>query len=361
MKMRRWVFYLCISLALFGGLQVLLIRGKIKRQEEMQAGTPPSTSSKILNSVPVADSSPKTVVESIKHDVKQQANQQLWLQRQNGAVQFYAKVVDQHGSPVAGAKLVLNLSRYVADDKNPVRDERIGLLSDTAGQFDLKTLSGHSLRIVDLTANGYLWSYPADVGSFDFSMYRPRSAQDYQDPDKRFVLHLWKKEQTEPIIRQGVRIPLSGEQETYGVNLFTGKKVGANELADLLVRIPLVEDAAGVARGDRWFIFEVPNGGIVETADVYPYAAPRGGYAPQWKWRHEIGKTNSEQWRRNFYAKLRNGQTYAGLTITWGTAGTAFEVQAIINPHSSPMLEPEASKEITDLEEIRRLDTRVGQ
>lgn len=74
-----------------------------------------------------------------------------------------------------------------------------------------------------------------------------------------------------------------------------------------------------------------------------------------------MGKTGDgfENWRRNFYVKARHGKVYAGISVAWGFGATAFEINVIANPASSPVLEPDLEKLITDLEEIKRLDEKT--
>lgn len=290
--------------------------------------------------------------------IKRRIASQRFFERMNGPVEFYGKAIDQNGNPVVGARLTMRFSVYNNDPARsslPVIETTNILATDASGLCSFSAPRGGALRLDGIEKDGYLWNSPVFL-TFNYGFHKPSGVPDYADPKKRALFHMWKKGVPEPVIQHGVRVPLSDQQDAYGVNLLAGKMAGAGEFADLLIRIPLVEEAAGATRGDRWFIFQAPNGGIVETSDAYTYAAPREGYEPQWKWLHAIGQPGSEQWRRNFYVKMRNGQAYAGLTITWGLAGTAFEITATVNPNASPMLEPDTTKQVTDPEEVRRLD-----
>ena len=297
---------------------------------------------------------------------KRLAAQHEWIKKMNGAIEFYAKIIDQTGVPVEGAILTGNMSVYdeglLVNDKDRVQDTPIQVRSDGAGRLEFKSPHGSTLRVDTLKKDGYLWNHPG-FGSFSFgSLNRPKIPPDYTDPAKRLTFQMWKRGVSEPLVQQGIRVPLAADQEAYGVNLLNGKKVATNESPDLIIRIPLAGEVTGAGPEDRWFIFEIPNGGIIEISDVYPYAAPRTGYQPEWKWLHKIGEKSGKSWRRNFYVKARGGRVCAGVTITWGgLAGTAFNIEAIINPAGSPILEPDPAKQITDPEEIRRLDeaTRV--
>ncbi len=290
------------------------------------------------------------------------AAQQKWAKKNNGPVTFHAKVVDQNDEPVAG--VVLNAALNIFDegilvnDKERVHTAKVQLLSDSAGHFDLKRDRGSTLRVESLEKEGYVWLVPRGLGTFDFSVIRqPRQPADYKDPDKRTVFHVWKKGPTEPITRQGVRIRLLAEQEEYGVNLLTGQKVAINDAPDLIIRIPLVSDADGAARGHRLITLNVPNGGILETADAYPYSAPAEGYQRSWQWVFRAADTppGAEEWKRNFYVRARDGRLYAGLSVRFDSM-PAFEIDVIANTGGSRVLEPDPAKQITDPEEIRRLD-----
>lgn len=284
---------------------------------------------------------------------------QKWARKHNAPVAFYAKVIDQHGVPIAGVTLTIRLTVWndslLAKDR--IEESVLQIESNSAGEFDLKRDKGAWLRIEQLEKEGFLWR-DHGLSAIGYGMNAPAGGPTFATPQQRLILHVWRKGMTDSLIQHGIKIRLSERQETYGVNLFTGQKVGPGEFADLLIRIPLVEDAAGAARGERWLIFETPNGGIIETTDFYPYAPPSEGYLQQWKWLREIGKAGSEQWRKNFYLTLRSGRVFGGLTVTWGVGSASFEINALVNPNGTTALEPDPQKFITSAEEIQRLDTQ---
>ena len=281
-------------------------------------------------------------------------------QKANGPVNFYAAVVDQNGAPVAGAILSGAVSSFNEgfwlNEADAVNKSQFQVPSDAAGHFEIKRDKGVWLYINNLEKHDYFWQHPG-FGSFGVGRKAPTRIPSYSTPQQRLILHLWKKGITQPTLRQGARVRLRAEQQVYALNLLTGQNVATNEHPDLIIRFTLVSDPTSAARAHRTVSFEFPNGGILETPDVYPYSAPPTGYEPGWSWIYRAADTppGQDNWKRNFYARLRNGRMSAGLQVKFDSM-PALEIDVTINPTGSPVLEPDPEKQITDPEEIRRLD-----
>ena len=353
MKIRRWVVYLCIALAVLGGFRILLIEWRTKQAEEVQTGTPPSASSKILNAVPSVESA----VEVIKHDIRRSAAEQKWRQRLNGPVEFYGRVLDQDGNPVAGARLSLNLSHRVFEGTKPVVDERIELVSDFDGRFKLEKPSGHSLRILDLTRDGYLWTYPPGIGSFDFSGYRSKRAPEYRSPAKAFAFHLWKKGEPEPTVGVAKVLRVEETDIEFSLNLLSAERGGERiATSDLRIRLRYVAPDDPARKHERELTLEAPTGGLIETQDTYIFEAPASGYASQIQYVVKPTDLTFGGWKRKYYLRSRDGRLFAGFEMAFTLFPHAIELNGSVNPNGSRHLEPDPAKQITDPEEIRRLD-----
>ena len=101
--------------------------------------------------------------------------EQLYLElilQENQPIEFYARVLDQNGEPVVGARLELHLSGVDTDKvlaKFPhmnMGEEQIHwtnmMYSDLDGRIRLKGVAGHYLNIWSISKDGYLclWQYP---------------------------------------------------------------------------------------------------------------------------------------------------------------------------------------------------------
>lgn len=143
---------------------------------------------------------------------KWMAYRQLILEA-NQPVEFYARVLDQSGQPVEGAKLKLKLSRMDEtmfattnfsewDPAKAVQEKRFDLYSDANGWFQVTGTNGSFLDMAGLTKEGYSSSYPD--GNFGGVHYEPGGVRttyggDIQttnalNPQKGYILHLQKIE-----------------------------------------------------------------------------------------------------------------------------------------------------------------------
>jgi hypothetical protein len=287
-----------------------------------------------------------------------------FLKGRNGPVAFYAKAVDQNGSPVPGVQFTMSLSIH---NESMLRgDGSIEVtnlfITDSTGRFSFQAPRGRVLRLRGIEKDGYLWRTPGYL-NFAYGEFHPGGTPDYMDSKKGAVFHLWKKGPTEPVIQTAFNAYIDGIRDIHPFNLLTGRLVENTNEADLIIYTPLVADPAKAARAERLITFAVPNGGIMETTNVYPYTALKDGYSPTWQWPFRPAEVvpGKEDWQRTFYVKARDGRVFGGLKISFDFSGPTFQCAVITNPAGSPVLEPDAAKLITDPEEIQRLDeaTRV--
>lgn len=299
------------------------------------------------------------------------------LLSRNQPVEFYARVVDQNVQPVEGVNLSVKLHRV--DEKmfattnflsKQLGDEIVtktnDLVSDAQGWVQLKGVTGFALDIIRLTKDGYVSRYSDGHhrGVTYESGGRRNTSGDVQmtnawNPTKGYTFHLWKKGETEPVLqwRNGCRI--IRETLEHPIALFPSPG-NPNDLPDLVLKTPLAhpEIPSGDRSYDRWIILEAaPEAGIQETTMPYPYAAPQDGYGRDFKFLYQRDAPGSEGWTRRFYVKARNGKVFASLAVVFSSSsGLTLQVDAIVNPNGSRNLEPDPEKQITDPEEIRRLD-----
>jgi hypothetical protein len=128
-----------------------------------------------------------------------------FILEQNPPVEFYARVVDQDGQPVEGAKLTLKLTRMEGmsfattnfsawDPAKAIQDTYLTLYSDANGWIRLTGVTGRTLRVETLTKEGLSFVMP-EIGSFGYSPERAvgyAGMEDAFNPDKGYVFHLTK-------------------------------------------------------------------------------------------------------------------------------------------------------------------------
>jgi hypothetical protein len=132
-----------------------------------------------------------------------------FILEQNPPVEFYARVVDQDGQPVAGAKLTVKLTRMEGmafattnfdawDPAKAIQDTVLDLYSDTNGWIQLIGVTGRDLRVEALEKDGYSWTMP-QIDSFAYEPNGERTVgypemRDAFDPNKGYIFHLQKIE-----------------------------------------------------------------------------------------------------------------------------------------------------------------------
>lgn len=290
---------------------------------------------------------------------------------QNKPAALFAQVIDQDGKPVAGATLKLTLTR-VDEEKlatphflymnigSELTNEVLTLSSDNRGWLTFTGRSGKMIAVDTVEKEGYLW-HPGRYVFFDYE--HPNGPQDFKEPSKGYVFHLWTKGIGERLIHIDYSIGVDRfGTNWYALNLLRGGVNTPGE-ADFRFWLATVTDSEG--RPMRRFRFEAFYGGLVVNTNPYPYMAPTSGYASEWEWTYEPQgrdrtKSADEALKRVFYLSARNGKIYAAITWDWPSENSV-RIVGYANPNGSRNLGPDPAKQITDPEEIRRLDLDTSQ
>ena len=246
----------------------------------------------------------------------------------NKKIEFHARAVDQDGAGINGVVFDLMLSGV--DEEKVLREfpnikmgseifsETIHLTTDSNGWVHLTGRRGRMVVVEGLKpGNGYLWQqngYP----SFDYD--GGQALKPHEDPTKGYTFHLWKKGQTERL----VKVACSVKVEPYGtnwyaMNLFDGQ-VQDVRAGDFRFWFETVKDDKGNLA--RKFRFEIVDGGLVLDVDPYSYLAPEGGYVSALDWYYEPSGRHANQdlqalMRKPFYVKARNGKVFGAITWHW--------------------------------------------
>lgn len=289
-----------------------------------------------------------------------------FLLSQNKPVALYARVLDQNDSPVPDATLKMTLTR-VDEQKlatprflqmemgSELTNEVIVLSSDSKGCFTFTGRSGKLITADALEKEGYLWQ-PGRYIYFDYE--HPNGPQGFKEHSQGYVFHLWKKGVAEPLIHIDHRIGVDPfGTNWYAVNLLRGAATDIRN-ADFRFWFTTLTNVPGQPM--RRFRFEAINGGIALDTNAYPFLAPANGYTPSWEWTYEPygrdrAKSADEALKHRLYISAREGRIYAAITWHWAMENSV-HIFGYVNPNGSRNLEPDLAKQITDPEEIRRLD-----
>jgi len=82
--------------------------------------------------------------------------------KKNQPIRFDGIIQDENGSPVAGARIVLSISKNVPIVSNSMQQDDVELHSDQNGRFSLENASGTELRLRTIEKEGYEYSRRAN-------------------------------------------------------------------------------------------------------------------------------------------------------------------------------------------------------
>ncbi len=258
----------------------------------------------------------------------------------NVPIEFYGKITDQEGTPVPEVKISLRVFSKLKRYK-----KEIELFSDYEGLFSLTGVTGTSLHIEKLEKKGYVEGNRS--GSFDYAKYKPIHNPDINNP---VIIRMWRKGETEPLIREKTKIRVTGDNREFFTNLISGKTFSElTDKADLGIRMEIDKPVNNTPRYNWRIIIRAINGGLIETDDIFLYQAPKNGYRQSLDMFFDRTFRWSGDAYRKVYLKSRNGQIYAGLKLTIQAyrRGDGFiEIDSIINPNGSGNLEYDSAKRI---------------
>ena len=245
---------------------------------------------------------------------------QMRFETNSKRIDFYGKVVDQHGQPIAGVhvkgSILLVVSPISSANKEVVTE------TDSEGKFQFVGLHGADFGLILQKAG-----YESNGRSKWSAAYKP-------DPNNPVVYTLWKLKGAEPIVHTQLdsRIPYDGV--TAAFDLLSGKKTAAGDLRVTLERSPL-RVKRGVDHFDWNVRIEMAGGGFVETTEAYQYLAPDAGYQPALVFAQA---KNDPEWTqrltKTFYLRTAEGQygrVVVDLTMDSARADTGISIETWIN------------------------------
>ena len=303
----------------------------------------------------------------------------------DGTVRFYGRVLDQNGQPVDGARITASLARHKGNfllwianpannekDYNPIEQESAVVSTDSAGDFAITDRKGFRLDIQSIAKDGSLdlvageSMYGLKRSTYRYGKERDPDVSNIQ-PDNPVIFRLLKKGAIEPSISQAIKLQLLPESVTR-LNVVSGHSVTTDQY-DLEIRLTGKTTVVNATKrfGDWMLSLEAKSGGFLMTADDSTFEAPETGYLPALQF--EAAKPEDLLWSRSgkkkrVFFRGRNGQVTALLSVQFDVhpwEGGRLRIETLVNTTGSRNLEPDPEKQITDPEEIRRLDeaTRV--
>jgi hypothetical protein len=222
-------------------------------------------------------------------------------------VDFWGKVVDEKGNPVAGARIEYSLM----DHPEQGGKQSLGT-SDAMGLFSLTGKEAANLY-VKVSKEGY-YELPESARSLNY--YR-RGKEDAKLPtkDNPAIFVLKKKGDGAALISVPSKyIGLKNGGAPTAIDLQKGK-VATPEAGDLLVEC-WVDGKDGDSQWNWKYRVTIPGGGIAKRPDVFSFEAPQNGYQPSIEGSTKVDPASwSDTASGDYFIKLKNG-TYARASLT---------------------------------------------
>jgi hypothetical protein len=191
-------------------------------------------------------------------------------------IEFYGKIVDQHGEPIANAEV--KLSGYSSPKKTPMM-----LTSDPQGRFEVKNLKGPFLRIY-VKKEGYI-NYLGVIDKdsdrhIDYDLDAANNER-YKDPKNPTLFHLYKLGPSEPLIHHEDRRPtihIDGSITKISLDNLNGEGKRGDGPHQIEVKYQSRRQPGNDRYYDWYVEASIPGGGFFKNNDEYQFEAPASGY-----------------------------------------------------------------------------------
>ena len=227
-------------------------------------------------------------------------------------IEFYERVIDQDGQPLPGVKVIGGTGSTMSFMHQETRTYTTS--TDANGLFSLAGFRGDAL-VIDLKKAEY--NFASERNRFHYSPIDPDNRRFSPNRNNPIVFQMWKAIGPEPLISyygQSVRIPTNGRPVM--IDLENGTEANGEE--DLLVSVTWGARPQKDSYAFEWSAkFEVPSGGILESAGDTMFMAPAEGYQRTLEY-HFSAQDKEGSLERTFYIKSRNGTTFSRAKISVG-------------------------------------------
>jgi hypothetical protein len=228
-------------------------------------------------------------------------------------IELYGKVMNQHGSPVAGATIKLSpVDRPFGDDSNSA----MTLVSDAAGEFSVKGKQGFAMG-VRAAKDGYMTLPPLGGRTSSVMISYGEDGvmgKRYSNPTTPLVLTLHEIGPVDPIFyveRTNRKLPVDGTLRAIALDSEKGQgdhKIEFRFKSDWS-KLPKNNEMYG-KRYDWSLEARIPGGGFLESDSDYKFEAPETGYQETIKIEYSATMPLG-QWRRSqagrYFVKFPDG------------------------------------------------------
>jgi hypothetical protein len=213
-------------------------------------------------------------------------------------IEFYGKVLDQFGQPVAEVEVELNWTTVIG----PIPDPKKTILTDSNGRFAVTDIQGKGIT-VSVSKDGYE-SESDWIQSFEYAAF---FQNDFHIPDRNnpVIFHLHKLMGAEPMYQFEMSKEIAFDGPPVALDVATGKVVASGNFA-----FSLKLDGRTEKEPDYTLLLQGQNNaGFILTKERFPFNAPENGYQSEMTIHQRATDTNyNSRQTFHFYAKTRNGK-----------------------------------------------------
>ena len=325
MKIRSSIIWLCAIVAMLLALVVLLVKkptgGASFSSSETNTlpsnGKPTVQGQSRIDAVaranaPAGRAAVGTSPSNPSGQTKDEQMKQGLAALNDVPIDFYGRLEDQFGNPVAGAQIKGDIRIY-----NGVQAtvQHLTTTSDDRGAFQVHGEHGEALYVVPVK-EGYAL---ASTGTeFKYSaMYEQHFSP---DPNNPTVVKMWKLQGAEPLVRFDKDLQFRYSGTPVRIDLLTGQLVpDGGDLKITVNRPPGI--ISGRNRQDWGVQIDAVDGGLIETSmneARVTYAASDTGYQPSDTQMASSNGHGVELIQQMFFVKSRNGQVYSKVFLSIG-------------------------------------------
>lgn len=247
----------------------------------------------------------------------------------SASIDFWGKVVDQHGDPVPGATV-----HYSAADKYFKDGSKYEGSSDAEGLFSISNIRGAGLY-VRVAKQGY---YHIDEKSAHSFGYGTPSGEVPPSKLKPAIFVLQRMGETEPLIKLetgSVLLPKDGKAHKLSLRCERGRLSSEAANGDLLIELwSDYQPPPPHGRKYNWRCrISVPGGGLAERVGEFNFEAPIENYVQAFEF---TMSATTERWqpslKKEFFLRLADG-CFARVKLDIIPGGDHFvDTESYLNP-----------------------------
>jgi len=226
-------------------------------------------------------------------------------------IEFYGRVIDQFGEPVAGA--TVHIVWTAIDDSHEKRE-----LSASDGTFEFTGERGKGIT-VDVVKEGYLRTQNW-IQNFEYAAFFEDT---FHVPDKnhRVIFRLKKLMGSEPMYAFSAEAVSRANGPPAHLKIENGK---FGEVGDIAFSVVLGPERTQFGPDYTITVTALNGTGLLATMEEFPFLAPEQGYQTSFVLHQSVSNERIETTKNfKFYIKLA-GQRYAflGMEVALSTQGT---------------------------------------